>query len=186
MARIILFTALFFSIFCFGCSADITTVEVVRSPVITFNYNTTFAWQSNSYSFAPVAQTVVYPQDSSLPGQLYNRYILRATGQDNAGNKLQLTITFDAVNADELIGIYTPAYTTLRGLAEVQLFNLSNNNLSAYQLCNSSLQSAVFQIKKQKADERLITGTFQMTVCNTRDTTEQINIINGVLNDITY
>ena len=186
MLKTILLLTLFSSVFFLSCSPDMTTVQVIRNPIIKFNYNGTTAWQDNTYSFAPVTQTVVYPSDPTQPGQLYYRYILRATGQDDAGNKLELDITFDVVDANELVGVYTPAYTTQRGLAQVQLFNLTDNSLAAYSLCPDALATAQLQIQKQKEDERLITGTFEMTLCNTRDAAQKINITSGVITDITY
>lgn len=186
MAKILLLITLFSSVLIFGCSPDMTTVQVIRNPIIKFNYNGNTAWQNTSYSFAPITPTVVYPQDPTQPGQLYYRYILRTTGQDDAGNTLELDVTFDVVDKEQLVGVYTPDYSTQRGLAQVQLFNLTNNNLAAYELCTDSLATAVLQIQKQKADEKLITATFEMTLCNARDTTQKINITNGVITDITY
>lgn len=185
MTKLILLFSLFFSVIAVGCTPDLTTVQVIRNPVIKFDYNGT-TWQQSKYSFAPTSKTVVYPDDPAEPGVLYNRMILRATGQDNDGNTLELLITFDAVDTDQLVGVYTPAYSTQRGLAQVQLFNLTDNNLAAYDLCDDNLSTAVLTIQKQKLDERLISGTFQMTLCNTRNEAEEITITNGVITDITY
>ncbi len=170
----------------FSCTPDITTVQVIRNPSLSFNYNNTFSFTTTSYSFAPVTQTVVYPSDTTQPGQLYYRYILRTMGRDNEGNNLELDITFDAADKDQLVGVYTTNYSIARGLALVQLFNLTNNRLAAYDLCADNRNTATLTIQKQKADERLITGTFQMSLCDTRDTTEKITITNGVFTDITY
>ncbi len=170
-----------------GCSPDVTTVQVVRNPEISFLFNGSSSWNYNQYSFSPVSQTVVYPQDTTKPGQLYNRLTLQTTGKDNAGKTLQLIITFDAVNTDQLVGLYTTEYTTQRGLAQVQLFNVTDaNNLAAYELCAGQMADATLLIEKQKTDERLITGSFHMTLCNQRDSTELVDITNGVLTDITY
>lgn len=177
---------LFLFLFLSGCSDEQTSVQIIRTPSLTFNLNGS-SWKADNYSFAPISKVVVYPQDTTLPGQLYNRFSLQATGRDSAGNTYQLFITFDAIDVNQLSGIYSPFYTPQRGLSQVQLYNLTNsNNLSAYTLCADNLANAVFQIQKQNIDETLITGVFQMTLCNSRDTTEKINITNGIMKDIKY
>lgn len=170
-----------------GCSDEQTTVQIIRTPSLTFSFNNTSSWKADNYSFPPVSKVVVYPQDTSLPGQLYNRFSLQATGRDSTGNTYQLFITFDAIDINQLSGVYSPFYTSQKGLSEVQIYNLTNNNnLSAYNLCAAHLANAVFQVQKQNINERLITGTFQMTLCNSRDSTDKINITNGIMKDIKY
>lgn len=178
---------LIFTAFFYGCSRDVATVQVIRNPLIKFDFNSTSSWKSDNYSFADVSKVVVYPNDTTKPGKLYNRLTLQALGRDNTGNNLQLIINFDVVDVAHLIGIYSPVYSTERGLADVQLFNLTNsNNLSAYNLCDFNISNATFQIQKQDIAEQLIKGVFQMTLCDARDSTKKINIINGTLTDIHY
>lgn len=170
-----------------GCSDEQTSVQIIRTPSLTFNFNNTSSWKADNYLFSPVSKVVVYPQDTSLPGQLYNRFSLQATGRDSIGNTYQLFISFDAVDVNQLSGVYSPFYTSQRGLAQVQIYNLTNsNNLSAYNLCVVNLANAVFQIQKQNINETLITGTFHMTLCNSRDSSDKINITNGIMKDIKY
>jgi hypothetical protein len=178
---------LIFTAFFFSCSQDVATVQVIRNPLIKFDFNSTSSWKSDSYSFADVSKVVVYPNDTTKPGRLYNRLTLQALGRDNTGNHLQLIINFDAVDVSHLIGIYSPVYSTERGLADVRLFNLTNSNdLSAFNLCDFNISNATFQIQKQDITEQLIKGVFQMTLCDARDSTKKINIINGTLTDIHY
>jgi len=97
------------------------------------------------------------------------------------------TWTEGYVDVSHLIGIYSPVYSTERGLADVRLFNLTNSNdLSAFNLCDFNISNATFQIQKQDITEQLIKGVFQMTLCDARDSTKKINIINGTLTDIHY
>lgn len=87
---------------------------------------------------------------------------------------------------NQLAGSYTLLHNTQHGLASVQLYDLSNpNNLMAYRLSEDPAISTL-QIQKQSQSERLISGTFQMTLCNVRDTTQKISLTNGILTDITY
>lgn len=182
-----LLLSLFATIFLLGCSHDETTVQILRTPLLTFNFNGSSGWKADNYSFAPVSKVVVYPADTSQTGQLFNRYTLQATGKDSARNTYQLIITFDNADANLLTGIYTPHYTNQTGLSQVQLFNLSNSNdLAAYNLCANDTANNILQIQKQKEDERLITGTFQIMLCNSRDTSKKINITNGIIKDIKY
>lgn len=177
------FTAIFF----WGCSQDQTTIQIVRNPTFSFNFSPTNTWVASNYSITDISKVVVYPHDTSQPAQLYDRYALQGSGKDDSGRTFQLVITFDLSNNSPLIGIYTPAYTSLRGLAQVQLYNLTNNNdLSVYNLCSQNLGSDVFQISKQKPDERIVTGSFQMTLCNSRDTTQILNITGGTVKDLKY
>lgn len=186
MKKIILLF-LIFTTFFYGCSRDVATVQVIRNPLIKFDFNSTSSWKSDNYLFADVSKVVVYPDDTTKPGKLYNRLTLQALGRDNTGNNLQLIINFDVVDVAHLIGIYSPVYSTERGLGDVQLFNLTNsNNLSAYNLCDFNISNATFQIQKQDIAEQLIKGVFQMTLCDARDSTKKINIINGTLTDIHY
>ena len=178
---------LLFTAFCFfSCSRDETIVKIQRTPELTFNFNGA-SWKADTYGFASISKVVVYPQDTSQPGQLLNRLTLQATGRDSLKNTYQFIVTFDVIDVTNLVGAYTPAYTPQRGLAQVQLFNLTNSSdLSAYELCDNDLANAMMQIEKQKPDERIITGNFHMTLCNARDTTQKIIITNGVIKDIKY
>lgn len=188
MMKMITGAVLLFCICLAGCTKDVTTVQVVRNPLITFEFGGgSSSWQSTTYTFTKISKVVVYPQDSTKPGQLYNRVTFQSSGKDNSGNTLQLIIAFDAVDMTQLPGVYNSSYTTQRGLAQVQLYNLTDNsNLAAYNLCDQTISNATFQIEKQKPDERLITGTFHMTLCDARDSTKKIDITNGVFTDVTY
>src|SRR5664279_5137198 len=93
---------LIFTAFFYGCSQDATTVQVVRNPTITFDFDSTSSWRSDNYSFLDVSKVVVYPDDTTKPGKLYNRLTLQALGRDNTGNNLQLIINFDAVSYTHL------------------------------------------------------------------------------------
>lgn len=167
-----------------ACTPEETTVGIARHPVITFT-SPSMTWQADRYSFEAPSQVVAYPADSTQPGRLYNRLTFQATGENDQGDNLQLIIMFDTEDASQLIGTYTSRYTTSRGLAQAQLFNLNRDELAAYALKPSD-STAIFQIQRQSQQERLIAGTFQMTLYNTRDTTETINITNGRFTDINY
>ncbi len=178
-----IFIFLFFS----GCSSDQTTVQIIRTPLLQFDFNPADSWKADDYSIINTSKVVVYPQDSTLPAQLYNRYTLQGSGKDDSGHTYQLVITFDISDSSQLVGIYKPAYTSERGLAQVQLFNLTDkNNLSVYNLCQDNLQNDVLQIQKEKTDEQIITGAFQMTLCNSRDSTQKLTILNGTIKDLKY
>jgi hypothetical protein len=166
-----------------GCSTK-TTVQVPRHPLIQFDYGAQ-SWTDSRYLFGMPVQVVAYPADTLLPGRIYTRYSLQATGQDTKGNSLQLNIMFDASDALQLIGIYRSAYTSGNGLAQVQLFNIDNNSLSDYGLCPNDTTS-MFQVQRQSAAESLIAGIFQVSLCNARDTSQKIFITNGTFTDINY
>lgn len=167
-----------------ACTREVTTLQIIRHPLIRFNYDPSLSWQADNYYFTGSSRVVVYPSDTSLQGKLYNRFTLEAFGKDNNGNNLQLIMAFDAADSSKLNGVYTPAHNAQRGLNQVQVFNLNSNNLAAYELCSTG--NSYLQIQKQSSTERLITGTFQMVLCNTRDTTKKINITNGILTDVQY
>jgi hypothetical protein len=152
-----------------------------------FDLSVSNSWKADNYLISNISKVVVYPQDTTFPAQLYDRYTLQGSGKDQSGHTYQLVITFDVSGNSQLLGIYKTAYTTERGLAQVQLFDLTNkNDLSVYNLCAGDLQNDVLQIQKEKADEQIITGAFQMTVCNSRDTTQKLTIINGTIKDLKY
>ena len=166
-----------------ACSPD-TTVQIQRHPLIKFTYQSA-SWKADNYFFVGPVKVVAYPANTSQPGKLYNRFTLQAYGKDDQGNNLQLNILFDAADATQLTGTYRIAYTADKGLPQVQLFNLDNNNLAAYELCHND-STALLQIQRQSQTEQLVSGSFQMTLCNIRDTTQKINITNGILTDIHY
>ena len=187
MRNLFIFCSLFFGLVFFSCARDQTTVQIIHNPFMTFSLNGTSVWKADTYSFAPISRVVVYPKDTLLAGQLYNRFTIQSTGKDNLGNSYQLIITFDATDVNQLIGSYSPSYTSQMGLSQVQLFNLTNsNNLSAYNLCQDSVASAFFRVQNQSQAESLISGVFHMTLCNTRDTTLRMSITNGIFNNIKY
>jgi hypothetical protein len=186
MRKSYLLLIIFCCIFYQSCSPDSTTVQVIRNPSIKFTYNGA-TWKSDKYSFSNPSMVVVYPNDTTQPGKFYNRIILQSTGRDNNNNNLQLIISFDNIDANQLVGSYTPFHTAVRGLASAQLYDLTNpNKLQAYQLCSDNSLASLFQIQKQNQDERLVSGVFQMTMCNIRDTTQKIKLMNGIFTDIKY
>jgi hypothetical protein len=187
MKAIVLYLLICTTSIFYSCTRDEVTVQVVRNPSIKFDFNSVSSWTADKTTFAPTSKVVVYPNDTTQLGVLYNRLMLQSTGHDNAGNVLQLIISFDAVDVARLTGSYSSLYSTQWGLAQVQLFNLTNsNNLSAYDLCNYSNANSTFRIQRQNTTEHLISGLFQMTLCNSRDSTQKINIINGTFTDIHY
>lgn len=178
---------LFVSIVFLSCSSDQTTVEIIRTPLLQFDESASNTWKADNYSLSNSSKVVVYPGDSTLPAQLFDRYTLQGSGKDQAGHTYQLVVTFDVSDSSQLVGIYKPSYTTAKGLAQVQLFDLTNrNDLSVYNLWAGGLPNDVLQIQKEKADEKIISGVFQMTVCNARDTTQKITIMNGTIKDLKY
>lgn len=166
-----------------ACSQDLT-VEVKRNPVIQFNYGSA-SWKSNQYYFTEVAKVVAYPAGQAQAGKLYNRLTMQAFGETSRNENLQLILSFDVTDADRLVGTYRTGYTAERGLASVQIFNLTNNSLAAYELVKSD-SAALLQIQRQGQTERLIAGVFRMTIQNLKDTSQKISITNGVLTDIHY
>ncbi|MEO6893671.1 MAG: hypothetical protein ABI136_01485 [Ginsengibacter sp.] len=171
----------------FGCSSDQTTVQIIRSPLFQFDLSSTNSWKSDGYSLVKTSQVVEYPKDSTLPAQFYDRYVLTGTGKDDSGRTYQITVDFDVVNGKQLVGLYKNDYTSERGLGDVQLVDLTDKkNLVVYNLCAKDLQNDILQIEKQKPDERIITGSFQMTVCNSRDSTQKLTIMNGMIKDLKY
>lgn len=169
----------------FACTREEITVQIVRNPLIKFTTDA-YSWEASSYDFREPFQVVQYPSNPSLPARLYTRYVLQASGRADNGQNLQLNLFFDTHEKNQLIGLYRPTYTDERGLANVQLYNLENNNLAAYSLCPHDTASTRLHIQRQNDKEQLIAGTFQVTVCNERDTTQKVVIRNGVLTDIHY
>jgi hypothetical protein len=180
---LLFFTAVIFA----GCTSDQTTVQIIRTPLLQFDLSSSNSWKANDYSITNTSKVVVYPHDTTVPAQLYDRYTLQGSGKDQSGHAYQLVITFDVSESSSLVGIYKSDYTKDRGLAQVQLFDLTDkNNLAVYNLCTDDLQNDVLQVQKEKSDEKIITGVFQMTVCNSRDTTQKLNILNGTIKDLKY
>ena len=179
---LLLITVLFFS-----CSSDQTTVQIIRSPLLQFNLSPSNSWKADNYSLIKTARVVEYPEDTTLPAQFYDRYLLTGSGKDDSGHTYQLTVNFDLADGNQLVGLYKKAYTPQRGLGDVQLVDMTDSkNLSVYNLCAENFQNDILQIEKQKPDEQIITGSFQMTLCNSRDTTQKLNIMNGIIKDLKY
>jgi hypothetical protein len=167
-----------------GCSRGDLTVNIIRNPLIKFDLDSS-SWKADNYSFTGPTTVVVYPSNPLLPGNLYYRFTLQANGRDNKGNNLIFNLVFDASDFNQLSGDYRVIYSTEKGLQQVQLFN-TGSTLSAFALCPNDSITPILKVQKQSLTERLITGTFQMTLCNTRDTAQKIRITNGILTDIHY
>ena len=178
---LLLLTTLFL---CLVACTSKTMVAVVKNPVIEFKYNS-ISWIDNSYFITGPAKIVAYPADTTLPGKLYSRFIILAYGKDTRGANLQFTINFDVADLGQMVGTYRPSYTVQGGLGLAQLFNLDNKSLSDYSLYTADT-ACFLQIQRQSPAEMLIAGVFQMTLYNTRDTTQKKYITDGVLTDITY
>lgn len=173
--------ALFFML---GCSREEVSVQVVRNPLIKFEYDS-LTWKAANYDFIGPSRVVIYPADPNLPGVLYNRFTLQATGTDNQGNTLQLQLLFDAVDSNRLTGFYHVNYQNQKGLSDITLFRLGTNP-AAYHLCEGDSLTPELHIQKQSQEEKLVTGSFKATLCDSRDTSQKIMIRNGVINDIRY
>lgn len=170
----------------FGCAKDETTIQVLRTPVLSFQLNDSSTWKADTYLFTPVSKVVVYPSDTSQSAVLFNRYTLQATGKSTNGKTYQLIFSIDNATSNLLTGTYAPKYTGQAGLAQVQLYDVTNSNdLAAYSLCDND-SDAIIEIQKQKADERIVTGNFHLTLCNTRDSTNKLHLTNGIIKDIKY
>ncbi len=172
-----------FILLLFGCSREVTTINIVRDPTIKASIDS-ISWTADNYNFLAPVKVVQYPADPTASSRLYNRYTLQATGTDEKGNNLQLIITFDAVDNNQLVGTYKPKYSDTKGLEQVQVFNLNSSTLAAYRMCDTAFTSLF--IRKQSISEKLIAGSFQARLCNIRDTTRKIRITNGVITDIRY
>ena len=187
MNKVLRFSLLLVTVFLFSCSSDQTTVQIIRSPLLQFNLSSSNTWKADNYSLIKTSQVVEYPQDTTLPAQFYDHYVLTGSGKDDSDHTYQLTVNFDLVSGIQLVGLYKKAYTSERGLGDVQLVDMTDKkNLAVYNLCAEDLPNDILQIEKQKPDERIITGSFQMTVCNSRDTTQKLNITNGIIKDLKY
>ena len=169
----------------FACSREEVIVQIVRSPLIQFSGNG-FSWKADSYSFRDPLQVVQYPANTTQAGRVYTRHTLQATGRDDKGQQLQLNLSFDASEIPRLTGEYRPTYTANRGLAAVQLYNLEQGNLASYRLIPADTATARLVIDRQSESEKLLSGTFQMTLSDERDPSKKIVITNGVLNDVRF
>jgi hypothetical protein len=182
MKKALLLSSLFVFI---ACSREEVVVQVVRNPLIQFS-SSSFTWKADSYSFRDPVQVVQYPANTSQPGRVYNRYTMQATGRDDRGQRLQLTLSFDASDIPRLTGEYRPTYTANRGLAGVQLYNLEQASLASYRLNDADTATARLLIQRHSETEQLMSGSFQMTLSDERDPTKKIVITNGILNDVRY
>lgn len=187
MNKVLRIFLLLATVFLFSCSSDQTTVQIIRSPLLQFNLSPTNSWKADSYSLIKASQVVEYPHDPTLPAQFYDHYVMTGSGEDDSGHTYQLTVNLDLAHGIQMVGLYKKSYTSERGLGDVQLVDMTDKkNLAVYNLCAENLPNDILQIEKQKPDERIITGSFQMTVCNSRDTTQKLNIMNGIIKDLKY
>lgn len=182
MKKALLLSSLFVFL---ACSREEAIVQIVRNPLIQFS-SSSFSWKADSYSFRDPVQVVQYPANVSQAGKVYTRYTMQATGRDDRGQRLQLTLSFDASDIPRLTGEYRPTYTANRGLAGVQLYNLEQGSLASYRLSDADTATARLLIQRQSETEKLLSGSFQMTLSDERDTTKKIVITNGVLNDVRF
>lgn len=179
-----LFVGIIFLSLTTGCSRENLTVQIIRNPLVQFDLDGT-QLKATGYSFSGPSVAVVYPTNPALPAGLYYRYSLIASGKDSIGTPIIFNLVFDVSDTTQLPGDYRVSYTSGKGLNQVQILQ-TGAAPEEFSLCANDTVTPLLHIQKQSVDERLIAGSFQMTLCNNRDTTQKIIISNGVLTDVTY
>ncbi len=161
-------------------------VEILRFGRLEANINGE-NWSTNRFETTGYNTVVVYVSDQDDSGTVFTRFTIDAIGTQPDGRDRQLSFTLDFTNISELRNRYTEDYNEDGGLHQISLYDeQSDGRIKIYQLCNPSSENDFFEIRRQSAEERLISGDFNVTLCNPLDPTDQITLSAGDFRDLRY
>lgn len=168
-----------------SCRDKIEVARIERVATFSFSYDNLTTQFAENVSFFQ-GKTVVheYTDGSS---ELFNRYLLTASGINKAGNTFSINIEFDLVKDGTYIGIYRPQYE--KGIGGIYSFNYIENfsgTYKSYNLDPASVGEIFFRIERQNLEEKLILGDFYAQLQNDKNPTEKIIFYKGTFKDIYY
>jgi hypothetical protein len=183
--KLLLIVALLCTVVLTSCRDKIEVAQIERVATFSFSYdNLTKQFAENAYFFQGKTVLHEYEDGSS---ELFTRYLLTASGINDAGNTYSINIEFDLVNDGTYIGIYRPQYE--KGIGGIYSFNYLENvsgNYKSYDLDPASIGEIYFRVERQNMEEKLVLGDFYAKLQNDKKPEEKIIFYEGTFKDISY
>jgi len=183
--KLLLILAVFSTTLLSSCRDEIEVFEIARIPTFSFsndNLTKQYAEQVNLFQGKVV---IHYYDDGS--SEVFNRYLVTATGTNTAGNAFTVNIEFDLIKGTNFIGIYRPEYK--KGYGGMYSFNYVEkvgNTYKSYDLDTLSLADDFVRVERQNLDEKLVLGDFFAKLQRDQNPEEKIIFYEGTFKDLSY
>jgi hypothetical protein len=176
---VLIYTSLFLG----ACEPSSESVRIQRNPMIKANINGE-NWQTKEYIPVSLGKTVYYEDMNDATGVLYER--LHLTIFNNAQYPQQLQFIIDVKDPKNMIGEYGMIYTEGGGIHEVMWTDhaASPDFYPLFSICEAFEPTVKIVIEKQSTSEKLISGTFEMTLCDRTNAGNTLIISQGEFKDI--
>ena len=172
-------------IFISSCQQYSESITIQRNPFIRAEINGT-PWSTKNYVSRYLGKIVYYEDQNDLTGDLYNRVSITALSPSGEPDQLQLTI--DVLNINNMVGEYNTTYTAKGGINEIQWVDKATSPgfFPVFTLCNPVVGTSKIIISRQEITEKLINGTFEVTLCERTDPNQILSITKGEFKDLSY
>jgi hypothetical protein len=173
------------SISLFSCQQFSESVEVQRNPMVKAKVNGE-SWQTREYVSILLGKTVYYEDVNDATGVLYERLHLSAF--NNAQYPEQLQFILDVKDLNNMVGEYTTTYTANGGVHDIVWIDQASSAdfYPLFSICDSFKPTTKITIERQSTSEKLISGTFEMTLCERTNGSNTLVITQGEFKDIYY
>jgi len=182
--RSMIIFALLFSVW--SCTDKIEKFDIERMGSLSFSTDDFTIQYAEDFHFYRGKIVLHYYEDGS--SEIFNRFLLEATGKTPEGNSMIIDIEFDIATDTAFIGTYTPVYNpSVGGIYSFSYLKETAPGVwASYNLDTSDLSSTYFRIKRQNEEEKLILGDFFAKLQNDKNSSEKIILYDGVFKDISY
>ena len=168
-----------------SCQQYTESISIQRNPFIKAEIDGE-NWQTTDYVSRYLGKIVYYEDENDVTGEIFNRISVTALSPSGEPDQLQLTI--DVVNINNMVGEYNTTYTARGGINEVTWVDKATTPgfFPVYTLCQPLASSGKIIINRQEPNEKLITGTFEVTLCERTNSGQVLTIKKGEFKDLSY
>jgi hypothetical protein len=169
-------------IFIQGCQDYQEKFEILRNPFIQVKVNNTL-YTFTDPKIVSLGQ-VIESNDLGSSFSIYDRLVIFGIIPGDDFRKIQFSI--DIQDIQDQINYYTFSYTDKGGINEI-IWKEKNDqdNFESYYSCNEGMENSFFSIIKQNRQEKIISGSFHILLCNINGTDSTITI-DGEFRDLKY
>jgi|GEM_PF-3012298 hypothetical protein len=183
--KLLLITAVFITTMFSSCRDEIEVFQIERIPSFSFSYDNLTKQYAEKVSLFQGKVVVHYYDDGS--SEVFNRYLVTATGTNTAGNSYSVNIEFDLATGTNFIGIYRTEYK--KGYGGMYSFNYVEkvgSTYKSYDLDPLSLGEDFVRVERQNMEEKLVLGDFFAKLQRDQNPEEKITFHEGTFKDLSY
>jgi len=182
---LMLILAVFSTTLLSSCRDEIEVFEIERVPTFSFSNDNLNTQRADVVSLFQGKVVVHYYSDGS--SEVFNRYLVTATGKNTAGNEFSVNIEFDVVKGTNFIGIYRPEYKKgYGGLFSFNYVEKAGSTYKSYDLDPANLGEDFVRIERQNMEEKLVLGDFFAKLQRDVNAAEKITFYEGTFKDLSY